>query len=196
MKPHMSCLAALALLAAGPVLAEGFYIGAEAQQIRSYSEDDFCEGSGDCDVEPTGYRVLLGYAFSPAFAIEAGYMDGGDSEAGYSDGIFSERITVNSEVADVSVIGRLPLSDSFSLFGRFGAARIVNNTDFSFSDSIDEFSASFDNDVTTYVYGVGIQFGWLVAGYDVYSENSLEIDGETLAEEDLERIYAGLKIGF
>ncbi len=191
-------LAALALaLMTGPVLADGFYLGAEAQQTRSYSEGDFCyEDSGDCDVEPTGYRVMLGFALTDTLAIEAGYMDGGDSETGFSDSFGSENISVNSEIVDLSIIGRLPLSDEFSLFGRFGAAKITNTTDFNASGNLGDVIASFDNDVTTYVYGVGLQFGWLVAGYDVYTDNALEIDGETIVEEDLERIYAGLKIGF
>lgn len=189
MKPANHHLLALtvvsgSLLASAPAFAEGLYVGIEAQQTQSYSEGDFCEGSSNCDVEPTGYRVDAGFAFSDAFALEVGYTDSGDTEGG--DGI--DRVTVSSDIVDVSLIGNLQLSESLSLFGRFGAAFITNN--------VDAIGESFDNDVTTYVYGVGVKFGWLVAGYDVFSGNELEYGGVSFAEEDIERIYAGLKIGF
>ncbi len=190
-------LLAVALMAAsGGVLAEGFYVGAEVQQTRSYSEGDFCFDNGDCDIDPTGYRVDLGYHFSEMLALELGYMDAGDNESSYSDASSSQRLSVNSEIVDLSLLGTLPLTDRFSLFGRLGAAWITNNIDLDSSDAFGDISDSFDRDVTTYEYGVGLAFGWLVVGYDVYTDNEVEYNGTTLVEDDIKRIYAGVKIGF
>ena len=171
--------------------ADGFYVGGEVQQTKSYNKD-FCEDSSSCDIEPTGYRLNLGYGFSDFLAVEVGYMDSGDFESSINEVNFQQDASIKSEAIDLSVLGRLPVSDSFSLFGRFGVARVMNDSSFSGSG----FSASFDNSVTTYVYGVGAQMGWFVVGYDVISDNKLKINGATLSENDIKRLYAGIKLGF
>lgn len=171
--------------------ADGFYVGGEVQQTKSYNKD-FCEDSSSCDIEPTGYRLNAGYGFNDFLAIELGYMNSGDFESKVSDVNYQQNVNVNSEAIDLSILGRIPVSDSFSLFGRIGAARVMNDSEISGSG----FNAAFDNSVNTYVYGVGAQLSWFVVGYDVISDNKLKVNGFTLSEKDLKRIYAGVKIGF
>lgn len=171
--------------------ADGFYVGGEIQQTKSYDKD-FCEDSSSCDIEPTGYRLNAGYGFNDFLALELGYMDSGEFESKISETNYQQDVSLTSEAIDLSLIGRLPISDSFSLFGRVGAARVMNDSKISGSG----FSTAFDNSVTTYVYGVGAQLSWLVVGYDVITDNELKINGTTLSEKDIKRIYAGVKLGF
>ena len=173
--------------------ADGFYVGGELQQTKSYG-NEFCgDDATTCELKPTGYRLNAGYGFNDYLAIEAGYMNSGDFESGYADSGYESEGSVTSEALDLSLVGRLPIGDMFSIFGRVGVAQVMN--DVSVSDTLFG-SYSYDNDVTTYVYGIGAQFGWFVAGYDIISNNELEIEGITVAEEDIKRVYAGVKFGF
>lgn len=64
----------------------------------------------------TGYGAYVGYALSPAFAIELGYRRLGH----FTEGNVSARVHQSS----VSFIGGIPLSTGLHLFGRLGFNRL------------------------------------------------------------------------
>lgn len=92
-----------------------FYAGVAA---TSTDIDDFDRESG--------YGAFLGYKFNQSIAIEAGYYRVADSE--YRVGGLRGDVTLDQ--ADLSVIGTLPLSSGFDLYGRLGVARLEAEADF------------------------------------------------------------------
>lgn len=110
--------AAAALLAASAASfaaeAPSFYAGAAG---TSTEIDGFDRESG--------YGAFLGYKFNQSIAIEAGYYRVADSE--YGSGPL--RADVSVDQADLSVIGTLPLSNGFDLYGRLGVARLEAKAD-------------------------------------------------------------------
>lgn len=110
----------LATAAAGLILLSpaayaddaGFYMGAGAGQISIK----------DVDGSTTGYKGFLGASFNRFLGIEAGYIDGGSASASQYDpyGGVSAYGTETARAAQFSLMGRIPLTPYFSLFGRAG----------------------------------------------------------------------------
>ena len=72
-----------------------------------------------------GYGAFLGYRFNENIAIEAGYHR--LSDADYYVGALRANVTVDQ--ADMSVIGTLPLSSGFDVYGRLGYNRLEADAD-------------------------------------------------------------------
>ena len=72
------------------------------------------------DGNTTGYKVLFGGDFNPYFGIEAAYIDAGTRSAAVYDpnsgvsGYGENRVSA----AQLSFLGKIPLSRYFALFGR------------------------------------------------------------------------------
>jgi OOP family OmpA-OmpF porin len=103
------CAAALALAAfvAAPIAAAqpgavpwGNYVGASA---------------GDSDYD-TGFKLFFGQQFHPNVAWEAQYVDFGDRSQGPGGSVRASASSLGG-----SVVGLLPLSPQFTLFGKLGA---------------------------------------------------------------------------
>lgn len=105
--------AAVALIAASSAsfAAEppSFYAGVAASSTEIDNMD-----------RDSGYGAFLGYKFGQGIAIEAGYYRVADTE--YRSGLV--RADARLDQADLSVIGSLPLSNGFDLYGRLGIARL------------------------------------------------------------------------
>jgi opacity protein-like surface antigen len=119
--------ASSAALAAGP---QPFYAGIAATSTKIEGFDR--EG---------GYGAFFGYKFNQAIAIEGGYYR-------VANDLASSDITVDQ--MDLSVIGTLPLSNGFDVYGRLGHNR-----------------AEFDSNASGYnatqsgaVYGVGLGYSF------------------------------------
>jgi OmpA-OmpF porin, OOP family len=69
--------------------------------------------------QDNAYNISGGGYFSNNFGLELGYMNFGRAQRGGGN--------TSAQGLNVNLIGRLPLGDSFSLLGRFGA--IYSNTD-------------------------------------------------------------------
>jgi OOP family OmpA-OmpF porin len=75
------------------------------------------------------WRLQLGYKVNPNFAIEGGYIDFGKAKysASYAGG--TAQGTVKAGGLDIAALGILPITDSFSVFGKAGvvAARVKSD---------------------------------------------------------------------
>ena len=134
-------VAAAALLAASSAAfaAEppSFYAGVDVSstKIHNYDRDG-------------GYGAFLGYKFNESFAVEGGYHRLADTE--YRSGPLRADVTLDQ--LDLSVIGTLPLSAGFDLYGRLGYNRLTADAD------VAGFSAKeHDNNV---LYGVGLGYAF------------------------------------
>lgn len=144
----LGSLAILGLAAGAAAHADvtpGFYAGA------SLGESSIEVDGADFDASDTAFKVFGGYLFNQHFAVEASWFDGGapDERAGPAS------VEVELTGLTASAVGRLPLGDAFTLFGKIGFtsydAEIVGrvNGDVFFSED------GSDEDVS---YGVGGEF--------------------------------------
>ncbi|GAB4361808.1 MAG: hypothetical protein Kow006_32810 [Gammaproteobacteria bacterium] len=99
-------IVAVALLfLSGAAIAQGFYFGA------SY---------GPSEVDVSGYdeseslRLFLGSEVSQNLALEVAFVDLGTFD------VTGTSASVDAWGLDLSVLGKLPVSNSFSLYGKFG----------------------------------------------------------------------------
>ncbi|MBC5785161.1 outer membrane beta-barrel protein [Ramlibacter sp. USB13] len=112
--------------------APGWYIGGNVGRAST----DFDQpapivapgvGFGEDDKD-TAWKLYGGYQINRNFAIEGGYYDLGRYDFGYAapGGTGSARY----QGLNLDLVGSLPLSDRFSVFGRIGAAYTRARTDF------------------------------------------------------------------
>lgn len=122
-----AALAALSLGAMQTASAEGFYAGAGLGQTTLKSD-----GFKDDDI---GFKVFGGYEFNENFAAELEYIDGGTAK---DDGVKAETTAFAA-----SVLGSIPLGETFSLFARIGYASWEIDTNIG------------DDDGEDLLYGIG-----------------------------------------
>lgn len=66
-----------------------------------------------CDDPDVSWRIYTGGMFNPFFGVELGYVDMGEADRAGGQ--------VQSRGVDLSLVGRMPLAQSFSVFGKVGA---------------------------------------------------------------------------
>lgn len=160
-------LALLGVLASAAAVADtepGFYVGVGLGQATIEIDDT---GFGNSfDAHDAAFKVFAGYNLNQYFAGELTYFDGGEADQGFGSGT----VEVGTDGLTLSALGRLPLGEAFSIFGRIGFAsydvgangRVGNRAFVSNSGGDDEFS-----------YGVG-------AGFNVGRSFELRAEYETI----------------
>ena len=151
----LTAFAALALTAAMAAQADvqpGFYAGASIGTTK-LSDDGFDSVGIDADDSDTGFKLFGGYSFNNNFAVELSYFDLGEVRGGFSDPFFGDfNFDVGVSGLNASAVGRLPVSDTFSLFGKLGVA----SYDLDAHVSGDGFGSGSDSQSETdMTYGVG-----------------------------------------
>jgi OOP family OmpA-OmpF porin len=188
-------LLALALGLAAPAAAQegGTYLGVglgqgSVQDWDSSVIDDGSFASIDAEDSDTGFRLFGGLELTPNFALEAAYVDLGEATAdGDSNGCcFWAPGPVTAKVAvsgfDVGLVGRLPVSDTFALFGRFGV--LVWEADVTLGDSSLLLSGTDDGNDTFVGLGAEIMAGGSLAvrgDYVRYAVDDVDIDALVLS---------------
>lgn len=150
----LTALAALALMGATAAQADtqpGFYAGASIGTTKV--GDDAFDGTG-IDDSDTGFKVFGGYDFNQNFGVEVSYVDFG--EASISDA--GDSLSVGVSALTASAVGRLPVSDMFTLFGKLGFASYDVDVDFNIAGLGSGSGSDSDSDL---IYGVGgaLRFG-------------------------------------
>lgn len=177
-------LAAVILtLAALPAAAEGFYVGAgfgQTKNNRGLFDSQLVKetgGSGSSVKETgTGYKLLVGYQFTPSVALEGGYVDLGKStltinnptKVGQQSAMDLDN-TVKGTTLDV--VGTLPLAHGFTLLGKLGLFNWTSKTKYEGESVMD----GSDKDLK---YGFGMEYA-LVKGIALcaeYEQYNLDLD--------------------
>ena len=125
------------------------YVGAGAGPITVQGVDGYT----------TGYKAFFGGNFNPYFGMEAAYIDAGSSSAAVYDpntGV-SANVEVTVRAAQVSLLGKIPLSRYFGLFGS------VDGTYWR-SDASATASDPYGNAVWYSGYETGTGLGWGAGG--------------------------------
>jgi len=148
MKSKTLWLASLAVASmASPGIAaadSGFFVGGS---FGSATVDDRFDDV-NFDTDTSAYRFVGGYQFGDLFGLEIGYQDFGDLDEIVIIGPISSLTSISAEGWTAGGTLDLPLSDTFSLFGRAGV--FFWDADV----SIDGFSIHVPSDENPY-YGAG-----------------------------------------
>jgi OmpA-OmpF porin, OOP family len=147
-------LAVLGLLAGASAYAEqapGFYAGVGVGQA-SIEVDDV-----DFDANDTAFKLFGGYSFNENFGLEVTYLDGGAPDETFDlGGGFTGSVETEVTGINLSAVGRIPVGESFSLFGKIGYA----SYDFEVTARVDDISASEDGSDEDLSYGLGGAFAF------------------------------------
>ena len=146
--------------------ASGFYVGASIGDF-SFEVDGLgrsLEGSN------AAFKIFGGYTFNENLAVELARFDAGDPHERL--GVFP--IDAGFTGLNASAVGRLPLTDTFTLFGKIGIASYVSEALIRFQDpDIETFSAGVSDEDLSYGVGgeirIGDRFG-LRAEYEVVND--------------------------
>lgn len=107
---------------------------AQAQQIQapqSYLKLGVGQGhykESGASADKTGASIAFGQSFSPVWGYEIGYMHFGRWSGTETTGTVTDKASLRSEALYAALVGTLPLSDTFSLYGKVGVT--VNRTKF------------------------------------------------------------------
>lgn len=124
MKKHFLLAGFLSVLAL-PSFADNFYVFGDVGngKMEIDAEDDYTFSKTD-----TTFSFGAGYEFNKFAALEVAYRDLGEiKDSGfYSDGVDDYFYTskLSATALQASLVGKLPISDDFNLFGRVGVASI------------------------------------------------------------------------
>ena len=134
--PRKTLVAAAHRIAARATPAQGLYIGGSVGASRY---DGSVPGPTLTDKSAAGLKLYGGYAFTPNFALEAGYVNLGKFKGSAAD--------VKADGAFVDAVGIVPLRNNFSVLGRVGA----------FNGKLDSTLAGSDRGTNVKV-GAGLQY--------------------------------------
>jgi OmpA-OmpF porin, OOP family len=171
----MGGLTALSVLASAAALAEdagGFYVGAGIGQATVE-----VDGVG-FDADDTSFKLFGGYAFNSIFAVELAYFDGGSPNEDFGVGT----VEVSLDGVNVSALGRLPLGESFSLFGKLGYASY--DAEVTARSGVASASASGNDEDLSYGVGGSFRIGGnfeLRAEYEALDISDSSFDTLTLS---------------
>lgn len=167
----MSGLAAMGLMTSVAAHAErepGFYLGAGVGSgTLDFDDTDFTvAGVDDSD---TAFKVYAGYTFNQFISLEAAYFDAGQP----TEQIGSFAIQFDLSAVNVSVIGHLPLTETFELFGKAGLASYDYDAETRFNGTVVDTGDDSDQDVS-YGFGAAYRFA---APFEIRGEYEfIEID--------------------
>lgn len=146
-------VAAALVIASSSALAQQpgkFYVGAD---VTSTEVDDF-------DGKETGYGAFVGYKVNPNIAVEAGYRRLADGKVSYYDSYYDVDVQekVKFDQTSISVIGTLPLSSGFSVYGRLGYNHIKMKYAATASSGNVSASESTSESESKALYGAGLSY--------------------------------------
>ncbi len=103
----------------GAAQAGNFYVGGDVGHAKGKSFCSSIHGT-DCHDSDTVYSLFGGYDLDQYVGFQAGYSDLGKlTEKHWAN---SGKVTFQAYSFDLAVIGRVPLTDAFSLYGKGGAS--------------------------------------------------------------------------
>lgn len=211
--------AALALtpfLTAGAA-ESGFYIGATVGQSQmDVSKDDLdwlvteilpvVEGESSLDDSDTAFSGLVGYRFGKHIAVEAAYVDLGETRYRASglldtgDGFIDADLDLDIGATGpaLSVLGLLPVGQNWDLYARLGVFFADVEAGVSLTDGFESASESVSDSGEEFFYGVGAAYNFaqrfaVRAEFTQYKDVGNE---ESVGEADVNLLSLGVTYTF
>lgn len=173
-----ACLAGALAFSSQSFAESSWYLSGKVGQASAEADLGF----DDLDDSTTSYGLAVGVNFNEYFGVQLGYTDYNEFEEAYSysDTFFSATETYSGEVSAVSLslVGSVPVSDGFSLFGRLGMANWDTDLKegFVLVSDFDSYAESYgaSDSGTDLVYGFG-------ANWKITDAFALNFEYETLS---------------
>lgn len=139
--------------------AEDYY----KSEADYYNSIPGVSASAKTDDKSTSYSLGAGHWLNENVAIEGFYRNYGEVSASIkaSDGVdyLNEKSEFSAAGLGVGILGALPLSDSFSLYGRLDLVNLKTEVEYSYNDSWGFSEGNKEDDTNIKVgLGVGAQF--------------------------------------
>ena len=176
-KLSLMALAVLGAVSSASAIADnapGWYVGGNIGRTYTDFNNDrinsslagqgFRVNSNSEDKHDTGYKLFGGYQLHRNFAIEGGYFDLGKLNYGFTTipaGSFAGETRVRG--LNLDLVGILPLSEKFSVFGRVGAAYAQTRSSFSRTANIPLSVLDSRNNDTNVKVGLGLEYAFTPA---------------------------------
>jgi hypothetical protein len=218
-----ACFGLLSLTAAVPASAAQFglyvggYYGDASKDVEQGPFDEFAlfiaedlefiplqTGTG-FENEDSGYGFLVGYRLTPYLAVEGNYLDLGkvtyrNSSTGTFQGqpvALDMSFTSNTTGLGVSVLGILPVSFRWEVYGRGGVLIATNDLDIFLTDGVGRASDSISESSTDLFGGVGLSFSFA----EIYQarlefQRVFDAGDEVTGEGDVDLISLGITVTF
>ncbi|MCV6612310.1 MAG: porin [Amphritea sp.] len=177
-KTMLSAAMIVAASLSAPAMADdnSFYLGASLGQTKVNFEE--VSGVEIKDDKDTSWKIFAGYNLNENVAFELTYHDFGKSEAVVS----SVDVDVEAEGYSLSVLGKLPVSEQFGLFGRLGYIHVDAEAEAS--------GVTANGDADDVLFGIG-------AEYAVSEAVSLRAEWERVnTDDELNTFSAGISYNF
>lgn len=152
----------------------GWYAGVSAGRSKATIDDyritqgllgsGFASTSIVDDNHDTAFKVLGGYQFNNNFAVEAGYFNLGDFSyvaTTNPPGTLTGRAKVQG--INLDLVGRLPLTERFSVLGRVGANYADTRDTFQGTGAVVVTTPTARERATNLKYGVGMEYAFTPA---------------------------------
>ena len=169
----LAAFAVFGTLASSYVLAQdsttGPYIGANLGATRAHFNNDsinsslatqlLTASSRTEDNSSTGLKLFGGYQLNRNFAVEGGYFDLGRFNYAFNTtplGTFASDTRVRG--LNLDLVGLLPLTEQFAVFGRVGAAYAQSRANFTRTGALPLSGASTRRNDTNLKVGLGLQY--------------------------------------
>ncbi len=147
----------------------GWYVGGNVgQSVAEIDKQGITSGlldsglttiSLNSDAHDLGFKVFGGYQFNRYLAVEGGYFNLGKfgftattSPPGTLDG------TVKLQGANFDVVGTVPVTDTFSAFGRVGVNHAESDGSFTGTGAVTVLDSNPGDWDTSYKFGFGLQY--------------------------------------
>ena len=154
--------------------------------------------SSSTDNNDTGYKLQLGYQFSPNFAIEGGYVDLGKFL--YSASVTGGNATGEAKADgwNIGLVGMMPLPNNFGLFAKLGTINAKVKTRVTAVGTGG--TASVDESATKWKPNLGLGATWMVSknlGIRLEYEEFYDLgEKDRTGESDVSLLSVGLSYRF
>lgn len=173
-----------------PALADNFYVFGDLGQGKMEIDagNDFTLSKNS-----TTYSIGAGYNVNQFFAIELAYRDLGNikDRNNYFDGVdnYTQTDKLSATALQASLVGSLPISDEFSVFGRVGVATIDADfkSSYAYADGNNPDPETSSESKTRGLIGVG-------ASYKIAPQVTLRAEYNQYAKWDDTKL-SGLTVG-
>jgi len=206
----------LSLAMTSAFAGDWYVVGSVGQaQVKDFNKDDIDAGlvsdlgvtglASSIDDKDTGYKLQLGYKFTPNWAIEGGYIDLGESNynANFTGSVIpggpgSANAEIKASGWNIAGVGTYPVNDQFSVFGKLGLidAKVEANIGVTAGGLSADDSVSSTKWKTHWgvgaSYNVNKQWG-LRAEWERFNKLG---DDDTVGESDIDLLSVGVVFNF
>ena len=148
------------------------------------------------DDKSSSFKIFGGYEFNKYFAAELGYHEFGSFSQTLTSGGSMGKVELKGHGFFLDLVGKLPLSDSFSLFGKIGLAQTTLDATYTLTGIFVGCCSNASASETDPRFGLGAQYNFnrQFGGRIEYERTKNVGDPNTTGEGDID--YLGIALTY